>query len=121
MTCRDCIHYDVCGMCGNEDDIKAMTFCRYFKDKSRIIELPCKIGDTLYYVYRDWVNNTYYVTEATIWEISTTDNYWNSQLIYFKITYTDCYGDTDRANAIYGSRIFLTEEEAESKIKELSK
>lgn len=39
MNCEDCIHYCVCVMCGDEDDIKAMTFCRYFKDKSKFIEL----------------------------------------------------------------------------------
>ena len=41
MTCKDCIYYDVC-------DDYILTFCRGFKDKSRFIELPCKVGDTVY-------------------------------------------------------------------------
>ena len=40
MTYKDCFHSDVCGF--ECDD--ALTFCKDFKDKSRIIELPCKIG-----------------------------------------------------------------------------
>ena len=47
-TCTNCDHYDVCGMCGNADDIRALTFCLYFKDKSCIIETPCKVGDVVY-------------------------------------------------------------------------
>lgn len=45
MTCKDCIHYDVC----QDYDHRVMLFyniakkCKYFKDKSRIIELPCKV------------------------------------------------------------------------------
>lgn len=45
MTCKDCIHYDVCVYHAPHlvfDD------CRYLKDKSRMIELPCKVGDILY-------------------------------------------------------------------------
>lgn len=45
MTCKDCIHYQVC----QDYDHRVMLFyniakkCEYFKDKSRIIELPCKV------------------------------------------------------------------------------
>ena len=48
MNCKDCYHYDMCGFeCCNDD---ALTFCKYFKDKSRIVELPCKMGDEAYYI-----------------------------------------------------------------------
>lgn len=53
-TCRDCIHYDVChNNFKNIDLNEEMTdehCCVYFKDKSRIIELSCKVGDTVYYI-----------------------------------------------------------------------
>ena len=55
MTCKDCIHYDVCYENRDGMDIYALmqskeveTFCNHFKDKSRYIELPCKVGDTAY-------------------------------------------------------------------------
>lgn len=69
MTCKDCIHYDVCHrrinsidflpfvkgkvstssiMYKNCDDVEK--HCRHYKDKSRIVELPCKEGENLYYI-----------------------------------------------------------------------
>ncbi len=55
MTCKDCIHCNVCAI--NGIDVENTTFkkelcCREFKDKSRIIELPCKAGDTLYTIHK---------------------------------------------------------------------
>ena len=48
MTCKDCIHYEVC----ETEEWFTEDFdnpdCPYFKDKSRYIELPCKAGDTVY-------------------------------------------------------------------------
>ena len=46
MTCKDCYHYDVCAI--NGIDVENTTFkkelcCGEFKDKSRIVELPCKV------------------------------------------------------------------------------
>ena len=51
MTCKDCIHYDVCQhsrSAGEYFEINVEKFCKLFKDKSRFIELPCKVGDTAY-------------------------------------------------------------------------
>lgn len=41
MTCKDCVHHDICECAGRD-------ICEDFKDKSRFIELPCKVGDTVY-------------------------------------------------------------------------
>lgn len=50
-TCADCIYEDVCkirhfpsmfGLTGAD--------CGHFKDKSRFIELPCAVGDTVYFI-----------------------------------------------------------------------
>ena len=46
MTCDNCLHRE---MCGNYTPYDKST-CRYFKDKSRFIELPCKVGDTVWRV-----------------------------------------------------------------------
>ena len=65
MTCKDCIHYDVC----EEKDTQytGLPFsiandkpCKHFKDKSRFIELPCKVGDKVYvitgYEEHSWID-----------------------------------------------------------------
>lgn len=48
-TCKDCISTIVCP---NIEDAYANR-CKFFKEKSRYIELPCKIGDTVYAI-RDY-------------------------------------------------------------------
>lgn len=49
MTCKDCVHFDIC--IAHIDNSEANR-CLSFKDKSRFIELPCKVGDKVYFVYR---------------------------------------------------------------------
>ena len=55
MTCKDCIHYDVCkriqfpSMYGLTGD-----GCDHFKNKANIIELPCKAGDVVYVIEPLW-------------------------------------------------------------------
>lgn len=60
MTCKDCISYDICAynayVQAEYSGRAVETYitidnklpCRFFKDKSRYIELPCKVGDTVY-------------------------------------------------------------------------
>ena len=45
MTCKDCIHYDVCG--------ESIFTCGQFKEQLKSIELPCKVGDDIYYITID--------------------------------------------------------------------
>lgn len=42
-TCEDCMHFEVCCYVVNN-----MPICDSFKDKSKFLELPCSIGDTVY-------------------------------------------------------------------------
>lgn len=58
MTCKDCLCSDVC--IETRDQIQMLAYqsrndvekvCSNFKDKSRFVELPCKVGDTLYKVW----------------------------------------------------------------------
>ena len=52
MTCKDCIHYEAHShfdpLFGFNDE-NVEKYCPVFKDKSKYIELPCKVGD---YAYR---------------------------------------------------------------------
>lgn len=41
MTCKDCLHYEVCYYHDFEG-------CEWFSDKSKCVHLPCKVGDTVY-------------------------------------------------------------------------
>ena len=44
-TCKDCIHYEACHR--KDREIPANT-CRTFKDNSLVLDLPCKVGDTVF-------------------------------------------------------------------------
>ena len=124
MTCKDCIHYDVCGF---NEYINFNEICSNFKDKSRIIESPCKIGDTVYYL-DDIVDNN---------SCTSCENYYESGICNYPICKKTLYGFRP-AKCIkiieiiankdfifnqydkFGEKIFLTKEEAEAKLKELN-
>ena len=112
MTCKDCIHYKICSKndkttdyygkkfaCGNVDDL-----CKYFKEKSHIIEFPCKVGDIVYET--DGIR----IYELTILDISLHKN-----KLYYETKNIDFDDDA------IGKSIFLTRQEAEAKLKELKK
>lgn len=62
MTCKDCVHYEACEISsvyfGEEKGSKSFREyekrqnveldCDQFKDKTQLVELPCKVGDILY-------------------------------------------------------------------------
>lgn len=69
MTCKDCIHYDVCHRRIDRIDFlpvingkiarSSIMFieckdvekhCEDFKDKTKTIKFPCKVGDTVYVI-----------------------------------------------------------------------
>lgn len=49
MSCQECIHGSVCAARPYGSD-----GCVIYKDKSRYVELPCKVGDTVYVIEPLW-------------------------------------------------------------------
>lgn len=49
-SCKECIHFDRCKGLYKFDRLqKAVSKgCSYFKDHSRFVELPCKLGDEIF-------------------------------------------------------------------------
>lgn len=101
MTCKDCIHYDVC-IQNIDTQTEGLTVCKYFKDKSRFIELPCKVGDIVYRI--EYVDNTNILLRG----IGIKEYVFN--LSFYGLNMSE-----------FGKTIFLTREEAEAKLKELNK
>ena len=50
-SCKECIHFDRCKGLYKFDRLqKAVSKgCPYFKDRSRFVELPCRVGDKVYF------------------------------------------------------------------------
>lgn len=118
MTCKDCIHYGLCETKGNaEIFVRGIeNICGYFKDKSKYIELPCKVGDEVYVIK----NNRIHTKDVVYY------NKIHSRIAEQNEEYWHCV-DKDRIsiNAItfypenFGKTVFLTKSEAEKKLKEL--
>lgn len=70
-------------------------------ENGTLIELPCKVGDTLYIIFKRQ------------WSVANGTTYWNIQKT--KLT----YGNMDRVIKEYGEFVFLTREKAEKRLKEL--
>ncbi len=127
MTCKDCVHYCLCepnsGAYGSKlYKSKAEVKCSKFKDKSKIIELPCRVGDKIYIV----PSETNYklnilqrmpqlnkVFAPTVYGITTYDNK--------EYGIIAAGGAVETTSQLFGETWFLTKEEAEQRLKELEK
>ena len=45
VDCENCLHWEVCGYALNS---KTVYKCDCFVDESKVIELPCRVGDTMW-------------------------------------------------------------------------
>lgn len=125
MMCKDCYHYDMCGYEWCDDN--ALTFCKDFKDKSLIVELPCKVGRFVY------VDTRLFCTDCLREEVRKLDyiccNVVNvrydknmKSLIYLRPLYRRGFNSHYHIfvpSSAIGTTVFLTEEEAKAKLKEL--
>lgn len=125
MTCKDCAHYEACefnsffygGKHGEEkfkeyENSMLIEFaCQNFKDKSRFVELPCTVGDRLYYANKT-LNE---VCEATVVRIDI--NYIEEPYIWLTLDYlTSRVGKCRHrgiADLMLNKTLFFTYEEAE--------
>lgn len=80
MTCKDCLHYEACKgtyFALEERIIDKDSFdnehytCPNFTDHSKWMHLPCKVGDTVYYI--TGIHNQL-IKSATIKEITFDQN-----------------------------------------------
>lgn len=108
MTCKDCLHFDVCEII-TEETVFEDKECSAFEDKSEWVHLPCKVGDVVYLVMPDssYFDNSKFV--VTGWEINS-----EGERTYRAVCEKDgrliplSFGETN-----IGKTVFLTIEEAE--------
>lgn len=107
MTCKDCVHFDIC--IAHIDNSEANR-CLSFKDKSRFIELTCKVGDDAYYIP---LYNSKPYCGVNVGHIQTIGISRNN--ISIKIREYQPHNKM----FVLGKTVFLTPEEAEKKLKEI--
>lgn len=111
-TCKDCIHLEVCEAMHAEIMYMTGTFmghsdnvdknCRFFKDNTKLIELPCSIGDTI------WC-----IPKCAVSPIDFEVMGGPALPIYHSLV------DTFVSISDFGKIAFLTKEEAEKKLEEM--
>lgn len=127
MTCKDCIHYDVCsGFTPTDLDRDVFDYCREgrtdeipdieercsgFKDSNRLIELPYKVGTKVYIAYEEHINQVF---DGALVSYSL-----DSAHLWFNCHYT-CGLNMWHPIEDFGKNVFLTKEDAEKALKERS-
>lgn len=117
--CKDCLHYKACKMTylatgGHGDDTfdefnwVTIFGCDNFADKSEWVHLPCKVGDTVYYI--TGIHGTL-IKPATIEEIIINEN-----------GIQDLFVSTDNCSFENSfDNFYLTKQEAEKALAERKK
>lgn len=114
-SCKECLHYDVCeARIAADENYSERNYtennnCSNFKDRTRFVELPCKVGDTVYVIenneiiedFVDQIGIGYYCDGENIYQMDGIKTDW-----YF---------------SDIGKTVFLTREEAERVLNSLEK
>jgi hypothetical protein len=50
MTCKDCIHTDVCRLPFNKSEVEFAHVCHHFKNKADFVEIPCRCKDCDHFI-----------------------------------------------------------------------
>ena len=116
MTCKDCVHYDICEMLRPIEWCTGKT-CLGFKNKANFVELPCKVGDMIYLPWEfDGVKSIACLT-ATHIIFDREHNYVKTDFHTDDEAYYDKYKCGRYEFDDFGKTVFLTKEEAEQKLK----
>lgn len=101
-SCKDCMHEKVCDYFAGDLNEEGAEKCVYFKDRNKFVELPCKVGDTVYLI------KNYHINECEV------DWIWidTRKSITIRLMTKD-YIFYDVSRKYFGKIIFLTREEAE--------
>lgn len=130
MKCENCIHFDVCAnqsrMWEDEgyrtdfntrDDAENM--CQLYKDKSLFVELPCKVGDTVYMPWKwNGQKGIAQLRVTTMLEIIGLGLDFGTNFETDDDAYYEEYNGGRFEIEDVGKTVFLTKEEAEKALKE---
>ena len=128
--CKDCVHYGMCletfrnakeqGDYSNiteEEYFSSWFDCDFFLPQSRFIELPCEVGQTVWFVPQDEI------FKATV--IGIEYNRYSNPQEWIRLEYISHYGVQSeyksRVDLMLGKTVFLSREEAKKALKEREK
>lgn len=119
MKCENCLHYEACKSMVSVIERAtiwysiAMRVCNNYADKDLYIKLPCKVGDTVWVIYRG------YITTAKVLAIYI-DRVGGMFDLKIKTKEETTVGFRTVIDKDYTfDDVFLTREDAEKKLEEL--
>lgn len=138
MICKDCIHYDVCHrrinsidflpvikgkvsmspiMYNECDDVEK--YCSHFKDKSLIVELPCRVGEEIYVLNKESIPQRMILDRPDI-RCHCTKEHNLCMALCDDTKHNICAYRLKNDGSDIGKKVFRTKQEAEAKLKELN-
>lgn len=127
MTCKNCYHNEICPVWDEYNEIPYndgySDFCNnydHFKDKSLIVELPCKVRDEIYVLNRENIPQKMILDEPDIrCHCAKEDNL--CMALCDDKKHGICAYRFKNYGSDIGKKVFRTKSEAEAKLKELEK
>ena len=116
--CEDCIHFEVCAYVA-----PYLPACDSFKDKSKILELPCSVGTNLYRIDSRNKTCSFKNVHKDEWYCSNVLNC-NEECDSVEEHYIYEIKNSDAMAILgnqkyFGTRVFASRDEAERKLNEL--
>lgn len=119
MKCENCIHKKPCGeyqqkFLSHLKNLK-VTECPYYKEKDKVIELPCKVGDTVWFIKSCFT----YAKSPMSGMVCMFKSFSKVGTITYGVIMDG--SNINRSFTTYdiGKTVFLSREEAEKALKEL--
>lgn len=122
MKCENCIHYDACKKISDVHGLAFgnSPFCDRFKDKSLFVELPCKIGETVYMPWKwNGQEGIACLKVTTMVDIIGLGLDFGTNFETDDDAYYEEYNGGRFKIEDVGKTVFLTQKEAEDKLKEI--
>ena len=113
--CEKCVHKEMCDFMKTIGGfVLFVEKCGHFKDKSQFIELPCKVGDTVYSFCDTFgVVLPYFVETLNISYYEKNLNYYTYEANCTNVEENELLDSIDFDVEDIGKTVFLTKEEAE--------
>ena len=118
MKCENCLRYEACKSMVSVIERAtmysiAMRVCNNYADKDLYIKLPCKVGDTVWVIYRGYITTAEVLTiyiDRFGWMFDLKIKTKEETTVGFRTVIDKDYAFDD---------VFLTREDAENKLEEL--
>ena len=123
MTCEDCLYYNFCAnqygdtdYFDDEDIVSDVRqYCNQAEDKTKYIKLPCKVGDTVYFI-KSAFSYAKAPMKGTVIGFKTFEK---DLTLTFTVTMQGSLQTRHFTERDLEKTVFITQEEAEQALKEV--